>query len=60
MGPLARKDLFSLEGRVALVARRIPGRRICVDEGMAGVAIHLASRAGDYVFGETVAVDGGA
>jgi len=57
---LARKDLFSLEGRVALVARRIPGRRIGVDEGMAGVAIHLASRAGDYVFGETVAVDGGA
>ena len=26
---------------------------------MAGVAIYLASRAGDYVVGETIAVDGG-
>jgi 2-deoxy-D-gluconate 3-dehydrogenase len=26
---------------------------------MQGVAIYLASRAGDYVVGETIAVDGG-
>ena len=26
---------------------------------MAGVAIYLASRAGDYVVGNTIAVDGG-
>ena len=26
---------------------------------MAGAAIYLASRAGDYVVGETIAVDGG-
>jgi NAD(P)-dependent dehydrogenase (short-subunit alcohol dehydrogenase family) len=41
------------------VARRIPARRIGRDEDMAGVAIYLASRAGDYVVGETIAVDGG-
>jgi len=41
------------------VARRIPLRRIGVDADMAGVAIYLASRAGDYVVGQTIAVDGG-
>jgi NAD(P)-dependent dehydrogenase (short-subunit alcohol dehydrogenase family) len=41
------------------VAKRIPSRRIGRDEDMAGVAIYLASRAGDYVVGETVVVDGG-
>ena len=41
------------------VARRVPARRIGRDEDMAGVAIYLASRAGDYVVGETIAVDGG-
>jgi NAD(P)-dependent dehydrogenase (short-subunit alcohol dehydrogenase family) len=41
------------------VARRVPMRRIGRDEDMAGAAIFLASRAGDYVVGETIAVDGG-
>ena len=41
------------------VAKRIPSRRIGSDEDMQGVAIYLASRAGDYVVGETIAVDGG-
>jgi 2-deoxy-D-gluconate 3-dehydrogenase len=41
------------------VAGRIPMRRIGRDEDMAGAAIYLASRAGDYVVGETIAVDGG-
>jgi len=41
------------------VAQRIPSRRIGTDEDMAGVAIYLASRAGDYVVGNTIAVDGG-
>jgi 2-deoxy-D-gluconate 3-dehydrogenase len=41
------------------VARRIPMRRIGRDEDMASAAIYLASRAGDYVVGETIAVDGG-
>ncbi len=41
------------------VAKAIPSRRIGTDEDMAGTAIYLASRAGDYVVGETIAVDGG-
>jgi NAD(P)-dependent dehydrogenase (short-subunit alcohol dehydrogenase family) len=40
-------------------AARIPARRIGADEDMAGVAIYLASRAGDYVVGVTITVDGG-
>jgi len=41
------------------VAQGIPARRIGNDEDMAGAAIYLASRAGDYVVGETITVDGG-
>ena len=41
------------------VATRIPSRRIGSDEDMAGAAIYLASRAGDYVVGHTLTVDGG-
>jgi NAD(P)-dependent dehydrogenase (short-subunit alcohol dehydrogenase family) len=41
------------------VAKRIPSRRIGTDEDMAGAAIFLASRAGDYVVGSTLVVDGG-
>jgi len=41
------------------VARRIPSRRIGTDEDMAATAIYLASRAGDYVVGATIPVDGG-
>ena len=40
-------------------AQRIPSRRIGRDEDMAGAAIYLASRAGDYVVGTTLVVDGG-
>ena len=41
------------------VATRVPAGRIGSDEDMAGTAIYLASRAGDYVVGATIAVDGG-
>jgi NAD(P)-dependent dehydrogenase (short-subunit alcohol dehydrogenase family) len=41
------------------VAQRVPARRVGTDEDMAGAAIYLASRAGDYVVGATLAVDGG-
>jgi NAD(P)-dependent dehydrogenase (short-subunit alcohol dehydrogenase family) len=41
------------------VAAHIPARRVGIPEDMAGAAIFLASRAGDYVVGETLAVDGG-
>jgi NAD(P)-dependent dehydrogenase (short-subunit alcohol dehydrogenase family) len=42
-----------------LLAKRIPSRRIGTAEDMAGAAIYLASRAGDYVVGSTIVVDGG-
>ena len=41
------------------VAKHVPAGRVGVDEDMAGAAIYLASRAGDYVVGATLVVDGG-
>ena len=41
------------------VAKRIPAGRVGEDADMAGAAIYLASRAGDYVVGATLVVDGG-
>jgi NAD(P)-dependent dehydrogenase (short-subunit alcohol dehydrogenase family) len=41
------------------VAKRVPSGRIGTTEDMAGIAIYLASRAGDYVVGNAIAVDGG-
>lgn len=41
------------------VSKAVPQGRIGRDEDMAGVAIYLASRAGDYVVGATIPVDGG-
>jgi len=41
------------------VGQRIPAQRIGEPEDMAGAAIFLASRAGDYVLGSTLVVDGG-
>ena len=41
------------------VAERIPARRVGEAEDMAAAAIYLSSRAGDYVIGETLTVDGG-
>ena len=37
----------------------MPAGRIGQPEDMAGAAIFLASRAGDYVVGDTIVVDGG-
>jgi NAD(P)-dependent dehydrogenase (short-subunit alcohol dehydrogenase family) len=41
------------------VAKRIPAGRIGNPEDLAATAIYLASRAGDYVVGSTIFVDGG-
>ncbi len=41
------------------VAKMIPAKRIGRAEDMAGAAVFLASKAGDYVVGDTLAVDGG-
>lgn len=40
-------------------AAGIPAKRVGVAEDMAAGAIYLASRAGDYVVGETLTIDGG-
>ena len=42
-----------------MVSSHIPAGRIGSVEDMAGAAIYLASRAGDYVVGSTLVVDGG-
>ncbi len=42
-----------------MVGAAVPSGRIGKPEDMAGAAIYLASRAGDYVVGETIVVDGG-
>ncbi|MFA5775655.1 MAG: SDR family oxidoreductase, partial [Ilumatobacteraceae bacterium] len=41
------------------MSKVIPAGRIGTAEDMAGAAIYLASRAGDYVVGSTLIVDGG-
>jgi NAD(P)-dependent dehydrogenase (short-subunit alcohol dehydrogenase family) len=41
------------------VSARVPSRRVGIPEDMAAVAIYLASKAGDYVVGQSIAVDGG-
>lgn len=41
------------------LANRIPAKRLGRAEDMQGVAVYLASRAGDYAVGITIAVDGG-
>ncbi|WP_411818020.1 SDR family oxidoreductase [Hyphococcus sp. DH-69] len=41
------------------ISKFIPAKRIGRDSDMAGAAVFLASRAGDYVIGDTLAVDGG-
>jgi 2-deoxy-D-gluconate 3-dehydrogenase len=43
----------------AETAAQVPARRIGNDLDMAGAAIFLASRAGDYVVGSVITVDGG-
>lgn len=42
-----------------MVGQAIPAKRIGKDSDMAGTAVFLASRAGDYIIGDTLAVDGG-
>jgi len=58
-GPFASDMNRAARDHADAVAARTPLRRIGRDEDMAGAAIYLASRAGDYVVGETIAVDGG-
>lgn len=58
-GPFASEMNRAARDQSDAVASRTPLRRIGRDDDMAGTAIFLASRAGDYVVGDTIAVDGG-
>ncbi|MGP9814334.1 SDR family oxidoreductase [Rhodopseudomonas sp. NSM] len=58
-GPFASDMNKAARDEADAVASRVPSGRIGTDEDMAGTAIYLASRAGDYVVGTTIAVDGG-
>ncbi|MFN5883222.1 MAG: SDR family oxidoreductase, partial [Burkholderiales bacterium] len=41
------------------VGARNPSRRVGTAQDIAGLAIFLSSRAGEYVVGQTIACDGG-
>src|ERR1700677_2239749 len=58
-GPFKSEMYTAARDNANEVATRVPSGRIGTDEDMAGAAIYLASRAGDYVVGATIAVDGG-
>ena len=58
-GAFASEMNFVARDQGVELARHIPSKRIGRDEDMQGVAIYLASRAGDYAVGITIAVDGG-
>jgi NAD(P)-dependent dehydrogenase (short-subunit alcohol dehydrogenase family) len=58
-GPFKSEMNIWARDHEAETAERVPARRIGSDLDMAGAAIFLASRAGDYVVGSVVAVDGG-
>ena len=58
-GPFQSDMNIDARDNAETVAKRVPAGRIGYTEDMAGAAIFLASRAGDYVVGSTVTVDGG-
>ena len=53
------KALWADPQREAALARRYPLRRIGEPDDVAGIAVMLASRAGNFMTGQTVVVDGG-
>ena len=58
-GPFASDMNKQARDHADEVAQRVPAGRIGNEDDMAGAASFLASRAGDYVVGETIVVDGG-
>lgn len=58
-GPFASEMNRAARDHADAVASRVPLGRIGHDDDMAACAIFLASRAGDYVVGATIPVDGG-
>ena len=53
------RALWEDEKRAALFARMSPLRRLGDPDDVAGVAVLLASRAGNFITGQTLVVDGG-
>ena len=58
-GPFASDMNRAARDHADHLATFIPAGRIGTDEDMAGLAIFLAARAGDYVVGNAIAIDGG-
>lgn len=58
-GAFASRMNQDARDRADEVVTGVPSGRIGTPEDMAGAAIYLASRAGDYVVGSTLIVDGG-
>ena len=58
-GPFASDMNKDARDHADTVGTRVPAGRIGDENDMAGAAIFLASRAGDYVVGSTLTVDGG-
>ena len=58
-GPFASEMNRAARDHGDEIATRVPTGRIGRDDDMAAAAIYLASRAGDYVVGATIPVDGG-
>ena len=53
------KALWADPGRAAAFARANPLRRLGDPDDVAGTAVLLASRAGSFITGQTLVVDGG-
>jgi NAD(P)-dependent dehydrogenase (short-subunit alcohol dehydrogenase family) len=58
-GPFASEMNKDARDNADAVAKRVPAGRVGADDDMAAAAVYLASRAGDYVVGTTLTVDGG-
>ena len=57
--PTRKKSLGADPARRQLMIDRIPFKRFCTEDDVAGLASYLASPAADYVTGQTILVDGG-
>jgi NAD(P)-dependent dehydrogenase (short-subunit alcohol dehydrogenase family) len=58
-GPFASEMNKDARDNAEQVAKRVPAGRVGADDDMAAAAVYLASKAGDYVVGTTLTVDGG-
>lgn len=54
-----KKSLGADPARRQMMIDRIPFKRFCTEEDVAGLASYLASPAAEYVTGQTILVDGG-